>query len=227
MKFTQAIFITSIAVLCFEAAHASGLPTGQAGTIYQVEPASKGNTITLELTNKLGSPLTDLIVAVVRRPNWISIRSATLDVASLPADSSGHVLIAFDVVPDVQSGDLGDVTIVLFAGRAPILQKTLSLMVSAPTVFELDQNYPNPFNPSTTIPYQLPVDGLVTLKVFDLLGREIATLVNEQQKAGYYRVTFDANRLASGVYFYRLQARSTNGGKAGDFAATKRLMVLK
>ncbi|MBC8042340.1 MAG: T9SS type A sorting domain-containing protein [Rhizobacter sp.] len=72
--------------------------------------------------------------------------------------------------------------------------------------FVVSQNYPNPFNPSTTIAYQLTAAGQVRLKVFDLVGREVATLVDARQNAGSYRVQFNANKLSSGVYFYRLQA---------------------
>jgi hypothetical protein len=76
----------------------------------------------------------------------------------------------------------------------------------APKEFNLVQNYPNPFNPSTTIEFSVPVDGLATLKVFDMLGREVATLFNGESKAGYYnRVVLDASRLASGLYFSRLE----------------------
>lgn len=83
----------------------------------------------------------------------------------------------------------------------------------------LSQNYPNPFNPTTVINYQLPVSGKVTLKVYDLLGRELATLVNDRENAGSYSVKFDGSRLASGIYFYRLQA--------GSFSQTKKLMLVK
>lgn len=85
--------------------------------------------------------------------------------------------------------------------------------------FMLNQNYPNPFNPSTTISYQLPVSGNVTLKVYDLLGREAATLVDEYKPAGRYEVEFDAGQLASGVYYYTLQS--------GEFRSSKKLLLLK
>ncbi|MCS6988459.1 MAG: S8 family serine peptidase [Chloroherpetonaceae bacterium] len=88
-----------------------------------------------------------------------------------------------------------------------------------PQSFKLAQNYPNPFNPATTIAYQLPATSDVKLEVFDVLGRKVATLVDERQSAGAYSVNFNAANLASGVYFYRLQA--------GSFAETKKMLLVK
>jgi len=88
-----------------------------------------------------------------------------------------------------------------------------------PTTYALEQNYPNPFNPTTTINYQLPSDGIVTLKIYDALGREVKTLVNEVKLKGKYTVTFNASGFASGVYFYRINVN--------DYTATKKLMLLK
>ncbi len=90
---------------------------------------------------------------------------------------------------------------------------------SIPLEYALEQNYPNPFNPTTTISYQLPKDGMVTLKVYDILGAEVATLVNEEKIAGKYEVNFNARKLASGVYIYRLQA--------SDYISVKKMMLLK
>ena len=84
-----------------------------------------------------------------------------------------------------------------------------------PTHFSLNQNYPNPFNPSTTISFSLPSQSFVSLKVFDALGREVATLVSEEMSAGSYSRQWNAATMSSGIYFYRLQARQTSGGKAG------------
>jgi photosystem II stability/assembly factor-like uncharacterized protein len=94
----------------------------------------------------------------------------------------------------------------------------------------LESNYPNPFNPATEIGFRIVADGFVSLKVYDVLGKEVRTLVNEELKAGSYEKTFDATGLASGVYFYRLQAHpssSSVGGQAGEFVSTKRLLLLK
>lgn len=88
-----------------------------------------------------------------------------------------------------------------------------------PSEFCLSQNYPNPFNPTTAISFQLPAYSHVSLKVFDVLGREVATLVNEYKPAGNYRIQFNASKLVSGVYFYRMES--------GTFSQTKKLVVLK
>ena len=88
-----------------------------------------------------------------------------------------------------------------------------------PTVYQLSQNFPNPFNPVTTIRYSIAKPSSVSLKVFDMLGREVQTLVNTQQAPGQYSVTLNAQNLGSGVYFYRLNA--------GTFTETKKLMLLK
>jgi hypothetical protein len=96
----------------------------------------------------------------------------------------------------------------------------------APKYFGLAQNYPNPFNPSTNIKCQIPNSNFVSLKVFDILGREVATLVNEQLRPGTYEVTFSADGLASGVYFYRLQVYPDRVG-AGSFVQTRKLVLQK
>jgi len=88
-----------------------------------------------------------------------------------------------------------------------------------PNKYQLIQNYPNPFNPSTTINYQIPERSFVMLKVYDVLGSEITTLVNEEKPVGSYEVEFDAMSLPSGIYFYRLQA--------GSFVETKKMVLMK
>jgi lysophospholipase L1-like esterase len=96
-----------------------------------------------------------------------------------------------------------------------------------PAGIVLQQCYPNPFNPSTNISFSLPKKSFVSLKVFDLLGREVATLVSEEMSAGSYSQQWNATGMPSGVYFYRLQARQTSGGQAGSFTQTKKLVLLR
>ena len=116
----------------------------------------------------------------------------------------------------------------VFAGTASgVWKRPLSEMITdvqpssreLPTPYKMSQNYPNPFNPTTTINYQLPTQVHVTFKLFDVLGREVATLVNGVEEAGYKSVNFDASKLPSGVYFYRLQA--------GSFVRTNKMLLIK
>jgi hypothetical protein len=88
-----------------------------------------------------------------------------------------------------------------------------------PIAFSLGQNYPNPFNPSTTIEFSLPHSEYVTLKIFDILGREVAVLADQRLQAGVYTKTWNAQKMPSGVYLVRMQA--------GTFSETKRLVLLK
>ncbi len=88
-----------------------------------------------------------------------------------------------------------------------------------PAKFSLEQNYPNPFNPTTVIKYSIPKTTKVELNIYDLLGNKLETLINKEQSAGVYRYQFDAGKLASGVYFYRL--------KAGEFVQTRKLVLMK
>jgi len=88
-----------------------------------------------------------------------------------------------------------------------------------PTVFKLEQNYPNPFNPSTRIKFAVPEKSNVLIKVYDILGSEVATLVNEEMDAGWYENNFNAAGLSSGVYLFRMEA--------GNFISTKKMIYLR
>jgi hypothetical protein len=121
----------------------------------------------------------------------------------------------FDVVGDPQS-------IVFDPGNWILKNNTVVTEVEdvvQPFNYSLEQNYPNPFNPSTTIQYSIPQSGLVTLKVFNVLGKEVATLANGQNDAGNHKVEFDASALNSGVYFYKIES--------GSFVETKKMILLK
>ena len=105
-------------------------------------------------------------------------------------------------------------------GKFSYTNEAEAVIAGVPKVFALDQNYPNPFNPTTKIGFTLQTSGLTTLKVYDAIGKEVATLVNENLEAGVYHETiFDASKLASGVYFARLQS----GGRQ----LMKKMLMLK
>jgi hypothetical protein len=113
----------------------------------------------------------------------------------------------------------GTVAVNTVQWNGPVTSTAVTAGRNTPEQYALEQNYPNPFNPTTVISYQLPVAGGVKLAVYDVLGCEVAVLVNETEMPGSHEVKFDAIGLSSGVYFYRL--------KAGDFVETKRLLLLR
>jgi hypothetical protein len=110
-----------------------------------------------------------------------------------------------------------------FNGNFEYHNLTGEVVIGIPADFSISQNYPNPFNPSTKINYDLPVDGKVSIKLFDISGKELATLVNELKTAGYYTVSYNASGLPSGTYFYRINSES-NGN---NYIATKKMVLLK
>ena len=98
------------------------------------------------------------------------------------------------------------------------------VIVGVPTKFDISQNYPNPFNPTTKINYDLPFDSKVSIRLFDMTGKEVAQIVNATQTAGYYTAQFNGSNLASGVYFYNIIAE---GGNAAKFVTTKKMVLVK
>jgi hypothetical protein len=104
-------------------------------------------------------------------------------------------------------------------GTHPFVTDVNEIPGSTPATFALEQNFPNPFNPSTKINFSLPVEGFVTLDVYNSIGQKVATLVNETKTAGTYAVNFDASDLTSGIYFYKISS--------GNFTETKKMILLK
>lgn len=139
--------------------------------------------------------------------NWIQDTSNLTDlyVMSLAVDNNGILFSGTDAEGVFRTGN----------GSTAVKNQQSNL----PTSYTLYQNYPNPFNPTTIISYSVPKSSLVTIIVFDVLGREVETLVNEQKIPGNYNITFNASRLASGVYLYRMQA--------GSFVQTKKVILMK
>ncbi|MGH2568274.1 MAG: S8 family serine peptidase [Bacteroidota bacterium] len=148
--------------------------------------------------------------------------SGSLEVVQVTPSATG--LYLFQVVN--KSSTVADFSLyqVVTQEAAPSLKAatTAAALLVKPTVFSLNQNYPNPFNPETWITYSLPSDGFVTLKVFDMLGREIAVLARGQKTAGIYTARFDAQELPSGIYYYRIDFADV----AGNVKTQVRSMVL-
>jgi len=127
------------------------------------------------------------------------------------------------VAADTLQPNTGTINVSSVSWSGPV-SSDVRLSDAVPADFVLMQNYPNPFNPSTRITYQVAREGLVSMKVFDVLGREIETLISETKSPGTYAVDWNADGIPSGVYFYVMHARP---GQAGSFSSVMRMLVLK
>ena len=160
--------------------------------------------------------------------DWITIAESTPSdgnyewVVQAP-DTSQECIIRISYEDDGSIFDVSDAT--FFIGNPTSVKDYASNIL--PDKYDLHQNYPNPFNPSTKISYQLPEVSNVTLKVFDVLGNEITTLVNEEKSVGAYELTWNASDLPSGVYFYQLQAVDPSTSSGQVFVETKKMMLMK
>lgn len=145
-------------------------------------------------------------------------------VNSIRIDGSNYKAVYFGLGFE-QINDINNVGIVDTLVARSVRWLTEGIILNSPSTestvisYKLDQNYPNPFNPSTTISYSIKRESDVSLKVYDIMGREVSSIVNERQIAGSYDVEFDASLLASGIYFYKLAA--------GDFVSVKKMILLK
>ena len=187
---------------------ASGCHTSQAGILTATVQSNLQVKITLTgTTSKVAGELVDEsgnIVAV--------INSTGSNPFTLTAPSAGTYKVNAGYKSPSKRWDSTTVTIALTDIGENLIEST-------PHTFKLNNNYPNPFNPSTKISYSIPKQSRVTLKVFDLIGNEVSTLVSEEMAAGNHEVEFDASKLGSGVYLYKLQA--------GNFIETKKMILLK
>jgi ligand-binding sensor domain-containing protein len=146
--------------------------------------------------------------------NWTLFNTTN---SGLPENEVGTILI--DSYDNKLIGTNRGGLAVFKEGGITSTDEHLTEALTLPSEFILQHNYPNPFNPVTTIEYQLPVAAKVSIKLFDMLGSEIVTLVNETKDAGFYKHQFDGSTLASGTYFFRIQAN--------DFVQTKKMTLLK
>ena len=138
-------------------------------------------------------------------------------IKSIAIQKDGNIIAAGTSINQDETMSVN--TIIRYLGDSKTTSSTDNNDKIIPSSFNLFQNYPNPFNPNTVIKWEQPANSHVLLKVYDLLGREVATLVNEEKAAGNYKVTFDAKNLANGIYFYRL--------KAGNYSSVKKMILLK
>ncbi len=177
-----------------------------------------------DLTDYISVPPANYILDITPgNDNNTIVASFDADLSSL-AGGSAVVLASGFLTPD-QNNNASSFTVIVVLPSGDVLNLGTVTSVNddkndiIPTTYELNQNYPNPFNPTTKIRFSIPQNDFVTLKVYDILGREIATIINEELKAGTYNLDFEATNLSSGIYFYQL--------KTDNFVEVKKMNLLK
>jgi hypothetical protein len=188
--------------------------------------ASKGNVIELSVVNNSALTAEQVKVEITNAPAWLkfSARGGCAFGAEqkdtifqqLKPKEEQVASFSFSVEKTAELNKEQTLSFTITDKSGQVWTKEIKIRVTPPMNFELFQNYPNPFNPTTMIEYQLPGAGIrytVSLRIYDVLGREVADLVNEQQESGFYQKTFDAHQYASGMYVYRLIATDEQNNK--------------
>ncbi len=191
---------------------------------YKIPFASKGNTIELTVANSSVVPAGQVSIEVTGAPSWLTFSEKTLTIDQIKGKQEQAATFSFSVDKLASVNKEESLIFTVRSKSGETWMKQISIKVAPPEKFELFQNYPNPFNPTTNICYQLTRDSKVNLKVYNLLGQEVATLVDGEKQAGYHQEVFDASRLASGMYIYRIIYTNESGKQSSD---KKTMLVLK
>ncbi|MBA4313131.1 MAG: hypothetical protein C0417_10935 [Chlorobiaceae bacterium] len=184
--------------------------------IYQVPYLSKSNSINLSVENGSLRPISNLSIEPSELPEWIHLSPNKQIISELRNGEEKSIQFNFSVDKQapVKEEQILSFNIVMADGN--LWRKEIKISIMQPEEFELYQNYPNPFNPTTTIGFQLPQDGRVKLNIFNLLGQEITTLIEDDLPAGYHEKVWNAEGNASGVYIYQLSITNQSGYHAVD-----------
>jgi len=189
-------------------------------TVYEIQPGTKGNEISLTVANvSETNPATNVEVILSKKSSSIVFTKEEEIIELIEANAETKAAFTFDINRNAPINRKDTIDFMITSSDGIMMTKQFIFSYAGPKEFKLEQNFPNPFNPTTKIQYQLPQDARVTLKVYDILGSEVVTLVNEDQEAGYKEIQFNGSSIASGMYVYRLQS--------GDYVSTKKMMLVK
>jgi hypothetical protein len=191
---------------------------------YEVMPGVKNNQVVLQLKNiSSAEKATNLEIKILKSSGNVIFSNSNRTIENISESSETEASFSFDIVYNIKTAEQDTIEFLITDNKSIYLTKQFVLKYSAPTDYKLEQNYPNPFNPTTKIRYSVPNLGSelqnINLTVYDILGNQIKTLVNEPKETGYHEIDFNASTLASGVYIYRLSA--------DNFVSVKKMMVLK
>jgi hypothetical protein len=190
---------------------------------HQLPFASKDNTIELSVRNASTVAVSNVRVEAGDLPAWLRFTSITQAIAQLKGKGETTASFSFSVDKFAPVNKPQTIKFTITSSTGEKWTKELTVAVNPPDHFELFQNYPNPFNPSTTISYLLPRDTRIILKIYNSIGQEVTTLVNDDRSAGYHQEVWSASGVASGMYIYQLTM--TNEGGKQEFYRKKMLLV--
>ncbi len=185
--------------------------------------ASQNNTIELSVSNSAAVDAGNVIVEVQNAPQWLTFANHKTEISNLKSGEVSTARFTFSVEKNAPVNQQTKLQFLISSPTGERWTKEIAIQVSPPEKFELYQNYPNPFNPSTTISYQLPTASAVSLKVFDIVGREVAILFEGMKEAGFHEEKFQAKSFASGMYIYQVAFKNEKG--TTEFFRKKMLMV--
>ncbi len=197
----------------------------QNSSAYDVQPGTKNNKINLTVANISGTnPLENIKIKPVVFPEGIIVIKTTAQlIKQIDAGKETEAVFEFDVNRNAPVNQKDTLRFNITGDNNVNAQKEIILNFTPPKEYRLEQNFPNPFNPTTKIQYQIPFNSKVTLKIYDILGEEVTTVVNEVQDAGYKEVLFNGSNYASGIYIYRITAQN----KGNTFTAVKKMVMVK
>jgi len=205
--------------------------TEEAEKVYEIgfpeEGKEESNIIELSVENGSVETVEGIKVIASVIPEGISFKEEVVELSRIEGGKEGIARFEFKVDKAIRLNKEHRIIFMIVSRGGERWMKEVKLKVGAPVRYELYQNYPNPFNTSTVITYQLPEAGsryFVLLKIYDILGREVAELVKGEQEAGYYRVRLDASNYCSGIYIYRLMVRDSQGKKV---SFSKKMLLVK
>ena len=203
---------------------AAMMQCGIAQTTHQLPFASTGNSIELTVANTAKTPLAGVKVTATDIPVWLRFAETVQRIALLKPEQEAAATFTFAVDKAAPVQKSHTLKFLVTGPGGEQWEKEITVAVAPPDKFEAYHNFPNPFNQSTAISYQLSAVSSVSLKIYNMLGQEVASLVDGDKSAGYHQEMWDATRLSSGMYVYQLIATDEHGAKQ---IAKKRMLLLK
>lgn len=193
-------------------------------TAHRIPFGAAGNAVELTVGNPERARFSEATVALVAAPAWLRFEAETVPLGAFVAEAEPAVSFRFDVAPEAPVGAPADVTFEVRAGGAVVGTRSFRVVVEPPREVALTGPWPNPVRSSGRLAVELPAGGRTRVVLYDVLGREVARLIDAERAAGRHEVTLDASALAAGVYVVRVEAADAVGRPV---ARTRRLTVVR